>query len=217
MSGVTMTPGVLVSAPDAAGTRTFLAYQDVTYTLNGATVTRRYFDAAGYGSRTVGLPVLQGGAEGGRLFAGTQYLAVVGGTSGNLLYAGPKATQLISGAAADKFVLTGGAGVATIVGFDASQGDRIGLSRGFSIRGLVFKKGTGTLAGDTLIYNRSNRRLVAVLQGVNRSDLHASDFARVGGPNRVVSASRAVPSHAAHPARVTHHPAGPLVSRSRGH
>ncbi|QEH32454.1 Type I phosphodiesterase / nucleotide pyrophosphatase [Aquisphaera giovannonii] len=209
MSGVTLTPGVLASAPDASGTRTFLAYQDVTYSLNGATVTRRYFDAAGYAGRTVGLPVLQGGAQGGSLFAGPQDLAVVGGTAGDLLYAGPNPTQLISGPAADRFVLTRGAGLATVVGFDASQGDRIGLPRGFSLGGLSLRNGTGAYAGDTLIYSRGNRRLLAVVQGVDRRALRPREFVRVAGPNRVASAAKFGAAHLAH------RPAGPLAMRGR--
>jgi arylsulfatase A-like enzyme len=162
-----MSSGVLYSAPGANGTRTWVALQLLD--------NSRYFDAAGFPGKTVGLPVLGGTSAGETLTAGATYLGLDALGGNDTLIGGPNRVTMLGGAGADRFVIAPGNGVSTIGDFSRSEGDKIALATGLTYSSLVFQAGTGPNLGSTVIY-QGRTRLIAVVVGVPPSGLFANDF-----------------------------------------
>lgn len=159
------TYGILFSPPGPLnGPRTFVAYQQVGNT--------RYFDAAGFAGRTVGLPVIGGTSGDDTIAAGTAWaISALGGN--DILIGGVNRVTLLGDGGADTFVLDpANAGLVTVGDFTREDGDKLGLPSGLTFSALRIQPG-GLSGGDTYIYfGRS--RLLAIVSGV--TGLTASDF-----------------------------------------
>ncbi len=156
------------STPAASGLRTYLSYQNV-----GGT---RYFDAAGFAGRTIGLPVVAGTSGDDALAAGSAYLAVDGLAGNDTLSGGTGRVTLIGGAGADTFVLAPSFGTETVADYNHAEGDVLALSGGLTFAGLSIRQGTGGNAANALIYQARTGKLLALLVGVQASSLGSGDF-----------------------------------------
>ncbi|MGK7902931.1 MAG: hypothetical protein AB4352_16280 [Hormoscilla sp.] len=121
------------------------------------------------------------GTRGGDILSGTSEQDVIRGRAGNdrllgdrgndVLYGNAGRDTLTGGDGSDIFVLSGGRDLIT----DFTDGeDLMGLPGRVSFSQLQISAGTGANAGDTII--SFGRFQVAVLEGVNSSQIDAADF-----------------------------------------
>jgi predicted extracellular nuclease len=101
-----------------------------------------------------------------------------GGAGGDRISGDAGNDTLIGGAGSDRFVLAPGAGTDLIADFTDNE-DRIGLSAGLSFAQISVTQGTGVNASDTLIKLIANNELLAILSGVNSSNITLADFVSV--------------------------------------
>jgi Ca2+-binding RTX toxin-like protein len=98
----------------------------------------------------------------------------VSGDRGNdLLYGNQGRDTLTGGSGADIFVLSSGRDL--ITDFEPDR-DLIGLDGGLTFDRLRISPGTKGNTGNTIITDRVNREVLAVLQGVDSSSIDARDF-----------------------------------------
>jgi hypothetical protein len=101
------------------------------------------------------------------------------GGNGNDNVSGSGGDDIINGGAgSDCFVLATGKGTDAITDFTDNE-DRIGLSAGLSLAQIDVTQGTGVNTSDTLIKLIANHELLAILRGVNSSNITAADFVSV--------------------------------------
>ena len=85
---------------------------------------------------------------------------------------------LTGGPGNDLFVLAAGAGTDTITDFTSAQ-DLIELSDGLEFTDLTIAQGTSDLANDTLLSLTTSDELLAILTGVEASNITSTDFSIV--------------------------------------
>ncbi len=101
-----------------------------------------------------------------------------GGAGNDTLTGGVANDTLTGGVGNDLFVLAAGAGTDTITDFTSGQ-DLIELSDGLEFTDLRIAQGTSELANDTLLSLTSSDELLAILTGVEASNITSTDFSIV--------------------------------------
>jgi hypothetical protein len=142
-----------------ANTVTFL--NDLNNTLQGANASKDVINGQGGDDFLRGLggnDLLRGGAGNDRLLGGRGSDTLVGG-SGN-----------------DTFILTPGEGTDTLLDFNASEKDQIGLTRNLKFEQLSINQGTGDNANDTIIRVTATGEVLAIVKGVKASSISDTDF-----------------------------------------
>ncbi|MCL1465890.1 Calx-beta domain-containing protein [Argonema galeatum] len=126
------------------------------------------------------------GGKGNDIVRGGQGNDLVSGDLGDdFIYGDIGIDTLTGGDGLDTFFLRKGIGGATVAEADiitdyVHGADKIGLIEGLTLSILNVFSATGNNAADTIIQDAANGQFLAVLKGVNRSTIDASDFVAPG-------------------------------------
>ena len=128
-----------------------------------------------------GNDTLWGGEDNDTVRGGQGNDSILGDNGNDSLYGDKGADTLAGGAGSDNFVIgngTGGSNLADADWFsDYTDGtDRITLLDGLNFANLTVAQGTGANANNTTIRNTSTGEWLAVVAGVNATNITASDF-----------------------------------------
>lgn len=109
-----------------------------------------------------------------------------GNADNDRLWGGAGQDVLIGGSGSDIFVLRPQEGTDTIVDFNLSERDRIGLAGGLTLDQLTISQGTGDNRNDTLIGTETGD-ILAILKNTNASTIDNAAFLTLGNPGLITS------------------------------